>query len=84
MTREKILETLKDYIMTLRSPNIHVPVIKSAITERSLLIRDEMEKIAKVDRDWVNTNLVEWMEKDVIPKLSKGRRKILKMNGYLS
>ena len=84
MTKEKILATVKDMIMTLRSPNIHAACIESSMIGRCSLIKSEYEKLDLVDREWVDKGVDDWLHNELIPRLSKGHKKTLKMNGYFS
>lgn len=84
MTKEKILDTVKDMVMTLRSPNIHAACIESSMISRCSLIKSEYDKLDLVDKEWVDVCVDSWLHKEVIPKLSKGHKKTLKMAGYFS
>lgn len=84
MTKENILETVKDMILALRSPNIHAACIESAMINRCSLIESEYGKLDSVDREWVDVSIDDWLHKELIPRLSKGHKKTLKMTGYYS
>ena len=84
MTKEKILETVKDMIMALRSPNIHAACINSSMISKCSLIKSEYEKLDLVEREWIDVEIDNWLHNELIPKLSYGHKKTLKMNGYFS
>jgi hypothetical protein len=70
MTREKLLLTLQDLILTLKSPNIKDENVKSKWEKKRLEFELAWKSLSVADLEWLDVEYKKWYTAEILPFLT--------------
>jgi hypothetical protein len=72
MTKEKILESIKDLVLTLKSSNLKEPKVQGLWREKQKEVHEALKVLSVSDLKWLDTQYKEWYKREVLPYLDAG------------
>ena len=79
LNREKVLETLKDLVKTLRSPNFQEPKIQEIWRERKLEFQETIAMMEVSDLRWMEVKYGELHLENIYPHMTEEMKKDTKL-----
>ena len=82
MTKEQILEDIKDLVQTLRSPNFQIEKVKGLWREKSERVLSLYHTLNSSDLLWLSKKYKEWYNKVIEPTMSEEEKKFTNRENF--
>jgi hypothetical protein len=69
MTKEQILEAVKELVRTLKSPNFKEPKVQQLWREKQIEVQESLQQLPASDLKWLNEEYLPWHKVEVLPDL---------------
>ena len=82
MDRDQILESIKDLVRTLLTPNIHEPKVQRLWREKVLRTQEAWGTIVAEDQHWIYDQYSLWYYEEIDPQITADQKEFAKQQNF--